>query len=82
MRIAAHFQEHLWVPQGTAAAITGNPVFVDYDDFWWGCRHDAQALSKEFGRIILRAAATASFEGASICVRAQLSLVSAPAQHP
>lgn len=82
MRLSTHFQEHLRVPQGTAAAITGNPVLVDYNDFWWGCRHDAQALSKEFGRIILSAAATASFEAASICFRAQLSLVSAPAWHP
>jgi hypothetical protein len=63
----SHLEEHAWMPKSAAAAVTGDPVLVDNDDFGWRCRHgEKEAQSFEFGRIIPGETAAASADLACI----------------
>ena len=83
LRPRPHFEEDAGMAERTAAAITGDAVLVDYDDFWRRCRHGENvAQSFEFGRIIPGQTAAASASGHPHCISTQLSLVSAPGLAP
>ncbi len=83
LRPGPHFEEDAGMAERAAAAITGDAMLVDYDDFWRRCRHGENvAQSFEFGRIIPGQTAAASASGYPHCISTQLSLVSAPGLAP